>query len=212
MDPNTMPKKKLDEPTPQSSGPWVRLCRLSSVNTTETTVAMTKSPPPPYLRASQMSVMLPTAPPKDEANRRNSGPPSTFYPAAPGINKTNSHRAKSLGRYTGRPLSMYVSNQQTAEDLPLQNPRRPSYSSANETVDKAHTGLIAAKKARFTEEIRQLDRARTPSMSARDAVVYGLSLKRRTTGGVQLGKQMEAIQQHKDGRVFDTRTRAMEKQ
>jgi hypothetical protein len=107
---------------------------------------------------------------------------------------------------------MYVSNQQTAEDLPLQNPRRPSYSSANETVDKAHTGLIAAKKARFTEEIRQLDRARTPSMSARDAVVYGLSLKRRTTGGVQLGKQMEAIQQHKDGRVFDTRTRAMEKQ
>jgi hypothetical protein len=54
-----------------------------------------KKPPPPYLGAIQMSNMLPTAPPTDEANHRSSGPPSTFYPAQPGI---NSQLAKSLTR------------------------------------------------------------------------------------------------------------------
>jgi hypothetical protein len=113
-----------------------------------------EKPTPPYLRAIQMSNMLPTAPPKDEANPHSIGPPSTFYPAQPGINRTNSLRAKSLGRYTGQPLSMYVSNQQTAEILPLQNPRRPSYSSADETDNEAHTGLLAAENKRFAEDIR----------------------------------------------------------
>jgi hypothetical protein len=51
---------------------------------------------------------------------------------------------------------MYVSSQQTAEILPLQTPRRPSYSSAVKTVDEAHTGLIADENRRFPEDIRRL--------------------------------------------------------